>query len=103
MNDLMRPALYGAKHQILPALKSSQVSKKTYEFVGPICESTDKFSTLKKFQKLKEKDLIVICDVGAYGMSLSSNYNARPKPIEILVKGSRVNIIKKRQELKELI
>ena len=103
MNDLMRPALYGAKHQILPALKSSQVSKKTYEFVGPICESTDKFSTLKKFQKLKEKDLIVICDVGAYGMSLSSNYNARPKPIEILVKGSRINIIKKRQELKELI
>ena len=47
-----------------------RTSKKTYEFVGPICESTDKFTTLKKFQKLKEKDLIVMCDVGAYGMSL---------------------------------
>ena len=55
------------------------------EFVGPICESTDKFSTLKGFQKLEEKDLIAICDVGAYGMSLSSNYNMRPKPLEILI------------------
>ena len=103
MNDLMRPALYGANHRIIPALKTSQVSKRIYEFVGPICESTDKFSTIKKFQKLKEKDLIVICDVGAYGMSLSSNYNVRPKPIEILIKGSKINIIKKRQKLIDLI
>jgi diaminopimelate decarboxylase len=103
MNDLMRPALYGAKHRTLPALKTKQVSKKTYEFVGPICESTDKFTTLKKFQKLKEKDLIIICDVGAYGMSLSSNYNVRPKPVEILIKGSKINVIKKRQKLTDLI
>ena len=103
MNDLMRPALYGAHHRILPALKNNQISKKIYEFVGPICESTDKFATLKKFQKLNEKDIILICDVGAYGMSLSSNYNVRPKPIEILVKGSKINIIKKRQKLKDLI
>ena len=103
MNDLMRPALYGANHRIIPVLKTNKISKKTYEFVGPICESTDKFSTLKKFQKLKEKDLIVICDVGAYGMSLSSNYNTRPKPIEILIKGSKINIIKKRQKLIDLI
>ena len=103
MNDLMRPALYGAKHRTLPAIKTSQISKKTYEFVGPICESTDKFITLKKFQKLKEKDLVVICDVGAYGMSLSSNYNVRPKPAEILIKGSKINVIKKRQKLKDLI
>ena len=103
MNDLMRPALYGANHRILPVLKTKKISKKTYEFVGPICESTDKFSTLKKFQELKEKDLIVICDVGAYGMSLSSNYNTRPKPIEILIKGSKINIIKKRQKLIDLV
>jgi len=103
MNDLMRPALYGAKHKIIPVLKKNQVSKKIYEFVGPICESTDKFSTLKKFQKLEEKDLIVMCDVGAYGMSLSSNYNLRPKPIEILIKGSKINIIKKREKLKDLM
>jgi diaminopimelate decarboxylase len=103
MNDLMRPALYGATHRTIPVLKTNQISKKTYDFVGPICESTDKFTTLKKFQKLKEKDLIVMCDVGAYGMSLSSNYNVRPKPIELLIKGSKINVIKKRQKLKDLI
>jgi diaminopimelate decarboxylase len=103
MNDLMRPALYGANHRTLPVIKTNQTSKKIYEFVGPICESTDKFTTLKKFQKLKEKDLIVMCDVGAYGMSLSSNYNVRPKPIEVLIKGSKINVIKKRQKLKDLI
>jgi diaminopimelate decarboxylase len=103
MNDLMRPALYGANHKTIPVLKTNQISEKTYEFVGPICESTDKFITLKKFQKLKEKDLIIMCDVGAYGMSLSSNYNVRPKPIELLIKGSRINVIKKRQKLKDLI
>ncbi len=103
MNDLMRPALYGSNHRIIPVIKKNSNSKKTYEFVGPICESTDKFLTSKNFQKLKEKDLIIICDVGAYGMSLSSNYNVRPKPIEILIKGSKINIIKKRQKLIDLI
>ena len=103
MNDLMRPALYGAKHKTLPSQKTNIISKKTYEFVGPICESTDKFTTLKNFQELNEKDLIVMCDVGAYGMSLSSNYNLRPKPAEILIKGSKIYIIKKRQKLKNLM
>ena len=103
MNDLMRPALYGANHRTLPAIKSNKLSKKVYEFVGPICESTDKFTSLKKFSKLKEKDLVVMCDVGAYGMSLSSNYNVRPKPTEVLIKGSKINMIKKRQKLKDLI
>ena len=65
----MRPALYGANHKTLPYLKSNKNFKENYELVGPICESTDKFTTLKKFQKLREKDILVICDVGAYGMS----------------------------------
>ncbi len=103
MNDLMRPALYGTNHKILPSIKTNRNSKKTYEFVGPICESTDKFTTLKNFQKLKEKDLIVICDVGAYGMSLSSNYNLRPKAIELLIKTSKIKVIKKRQKHKDLM
>ena len=103
MNDLMRPALYGARHKIIPVLKNNKISKKIYEFVGPICESTDKFSTLIKFQVLKEKDLIIMCDVGAYGTSLSSNYNVRPKPIEILIKRSKIVVIKKRQKLSDLI
>ena len=103
MNDLMRPALYGANHRTLPAIKTNLTSKKVYEFVGPICESTDKFTTLKNFQKLKEKDLVVMCDVGAYGMSLSSNYNIRPKAAEVLIKDSKINVIKKRQKLEDLI
>ena len=103
MNDFIRPALYNANHKILPAIKTNRISKKTYEFVGPICESTDKFSTLKKFQKLNEKDIIIICDVGAYGMSLSSNYNLRPKLLELLIKGSKIIVIRKRQNYKELI
>ena len=103
MNDLMRPALYGAKHRIIPTKKMRKTSKKKYEFVGPICESTDKFSSEKKFQKLDEKDLLVICDVGAYGTSLASNYNVRPKPIEILIKGSKIQVISKRQKLSELM
>ena len=103
MNDLMRPALYGADHKTLPSIKRSQISKKTYEFVGPICESTDKFTSLNKFQKLNEKDIVVMCDVGAYGMSLSSNYNLRPKPAELLIKGSKIIVIKKRQKHTDLI
>ncbi len=102
MNDLMRPALYNAKHQIVPAKKNKKKSNKIYEFVGPVCESTDKFSSIKKFQLLSEKDLIVICDVGAYGMSLSSNYNLRPKPTEILIQNTKIKVIAKRQNLKDL-
>ncbi len=103
MNDFMRPALYGAKHRIVPLNKKRKFSNKTYEFVGPICETTDKFLTVNKFQKLNENDLIIICDVGAYGSSLSSNYNVRPKPLEILIKGSKIIVINKRQKLKDLV
>ncbi len=103
MNDLMRPALYGAVHKILAVNKSSGGSKNTYEFVGPICESTDKFVTLKKYQKLREKDFVAICDVGAYGMSLSSNYNLRPKAIELLINGRKIKKIKNRQKYTDFI
>ena len=103
MNDLMRPALYGAIHNIIPSIKKAKISKQNHEFVGPICESTDSFLTLKKFQELRENELIVICDVGAYGTSLGSNYNLRPKPIELLINGSKVKIIKKRQKHKDFI
>ena len=103
MNDFMRPALYGAQHKIIPLVKKYKQTNKIYDFVGPICESTDKFLTTKKFQKLYEKEYVIICDVGAYGSSLRSNYNVRPKLAEILIKGSKINLIKKRQKLKDLI
>tara|TARA_Y100000816_G_C26095790_1_gene579885 strand:- start:1033 stop:2247 length:1215 start_codon:yes stop_codon:yes gene_type:complete len=103
MNDLMRPALYRSKHKIIPAIKRNQLQKKNIEFVGPICETTDSFLILKKFQKIKEGEILVICDVGAYGMSLSSNYNLRPRPIELLIKEKKINIIKKRERILDII
>ena len=103
MNDFMRKALYGSNHQIIPSIKNKRIFNKKIEFVGPICESTDKFLTLNKFQLLKEQDLVIICDVGAYGMSLASNYNVRPLPAEILVKNTKAQIIRSRQKLSDLI
>ena len=103
MNDFMRKALYNANHQIIPSNKNRKVLNKKFEFVGPICESTDKFLSLNKFHLIKEKDLIIICDVGAYGMSLASNYNVRPLPAEILVKNSKIEVIRKRQKLSDII
>ena len=103
MNDLIRPALYGAKHKILPSkLNRKKISKK-HEFVGPICETTDKFLTVTNYQKISQGDTVVICDVGAYGMVLSSNYNLRPKPAEILVNKNLAKIITKRQKLNNII
>ena len=103
MNDLMRPALYGAKHQIIPSIKNKKNLNKIFEFVGPICESTDRFLTTNKFQNLKEGDVLIICDSGAYGMSLSSNYNVRPLSAEILIKNSKIQVIRNRQKLSDLI
>ncbi len=103
MNDFMRPALYGAKHKIVPLKKNRKILKKNLDFVGPICETTDKFLSTSNFQEINEKDLVVICDVGAYGFSLGSNYNIRPKPAEILIKGSKIIFIKKRQKLSDII
>ena len=103
MNDLIRPALYGAKHKIIPSKLNKKKLLKKHEFVGPICETTDKFLTLSNYQKINQRDLVLICDVGAYGMVLSSNYNLRPKPIEILVNKSSAKIITKRQKLNNLI
>ena len=73
------------------------------EFVGPICESSDKFLTQKGFSDVKEGDYLAITDVGAYGMSLTSNYNTRPIISEILVNDSKFKLIKKRQSLKILV
>ena len=103
MNDMMRPALYKAEHMILPSKLSKNKVKRRHEFVGPICETTDKFLTTLKYQKLNQNDIVIICDVGAYGMVLSSNYNLRPKPPEILVNKKTSNIITKREKLISII
>ncbi len=103
MNDLMRPALYKAFHEIIPTKKNKTKILKKHDFVGPICETTDKFLSLNSFQKLRENDNLVICDVGAYGKVLSSNYNLRLDPAEILVKNSEIYVIKKRGRYKDII
>jgi len=103
MNDMMRPALYDAHHRIIPLKKIKKQIVGNIEFVGPICESSDKFLTQKNFPKVKEGDFVAITDVGAYGMSLTSNYNTRPIIAEIMVSGSKHKIIKKRQSLENLI
>ena len=103
MNDFMRPALYGAYHSIVPLIKSKSQSMKNLEFVGPICETSCKFSSYKKYYRIKEEDYVAILDVGAYGSVLSSNYNTKPLPAEILIDNNHVKIIRKRQTLSEII
>ena len=103
MNNLMRPALYDAKHQIIPLRKTKKLFRGNLEFVGPICESSDRFSSQKNFSQIKEGEYVGLTHVGAYGMSLSSNYNTRPTIAEILVSGSKHRLIKKRQSLESLV
>jgi len=103
MNDMIRPALYGAKHRIIPSKLNRKKILKKHEFVGPVCESTDKFLTVPNYQKINQRDIVIICDVGAYGMVLTSNYNLRPKPAEILVNKTSTKIITQRQKLNNLI
>ena len=103
MNNLMRPALYNAKHQIVPIKKTNKLLRGNVEFVGPVCESTDKFLNQKNFSQIKEGDYVGIINVGAYGMSLSSNYNTRPTIAEIMVNGSKHRVIRKRQSLENLV
>ncbi|MDC0628131.1 diaminopimelate decarboxylase [Pelagibacteraceae bacterium] len=103
MNDFMRPALYDAKHKIVPVSKIKTKIKGLIEFVGPICESTCKFGIYKNYQKIKENDFIAITNVGAYGSSLSSNYNTRPLIAEILVNKNKLRYIRKKQNLLKLI
>ena len=103
MNDFMRTALYDATHDIIPLFKNNQKSNGVIEFVGPICETTCKFAKYKKYQKVSENDFMAITDVGAYGSSLSSNYNTKPLIAEILVKKNKFKVIKKKQDLFKLI
>ena len=103
MNDFMRPALYNAKHEIISVSKSKKKIGGNIEFVGPICESTDTFLKYKNFTFLKEGEYVVITNVGAYGSTLSSNYNTRPLASEIIIKKGKIKIIRKRQKISEVI
>ena len=87
MNDLIRPALYQAYHEIVPVLHDPMAKPRVVDVVGPVCETGDFFARDRVMPEVKEGDLVAILDTGAYGMSLSSNYNSRPRPAEVLVQG----------------
>ncbi|MCM8831526.1 MAG: diaminopimelate decarboxylase [Candidatus Omnitrophica bacterium] len=104
MNDLIRPALYGAYHQILPLSKKNKKRQlQKVDVVGPICESADFFAKDRFLPQLKEGEYLAIMGSGAYGFSMSSNYNGRLKPAEILVKNRTAILIRRRQNYFDLI
>jgi diaminopimelate decarboxylase len=104
MNDLMRPAMYEAYHEIWPVAEPAEGGKTiAYDVVGPICESGDTFTTGRELSALKPGDLIAFMTAGAYGASMSSTYNQRPLVAEVLVKGDKFAVTRPRQSYEELI
>lgn len=103
MNDLIRPALYGAHHDIIPVTAPSDMAKtETIDVVGPVCETGDFFARDRQMSPAQEGDILAILDTGAYGMVLSSNYNTRPRPAELLVTGKSARVIRRREKLSDL-
>ncbi len=104
MNDLIRPSLYNAFHQIVPVVRpdGGAARKEKVDIVGPICESGDFFAHDRELPQTEEGELLAILDAGAYGMALSSNYNSRPRPAEVMVSGSSVKVIRRREKIRDL-
>lgn len=102
MNDLIRPSLYQAEHQIVPVHKNSAECE-VADVVGPVCESGDFFARDRRIAAVKEGDLLAILDTGAYGMALASNYNTRPRAAEVLVDVKATKLIRRREKLDDLL
>jgi diaminopimelate decarboxylase len=102
MNDLIRPSLYGAHHEIRP-LRRMRPSPRLADIVGPVCETGDFFARDRALPAVEPDDLLAIFTAGAYGMVLSSNYNARPRPAEIVVRGSRWSMARERESYGDLL
>jgi diaminopimelate decarboxylase len=100
MNDLMRPALYDAWHDILPVMRENHVEQR-YEVVGPVCETGD-FIGHARDLRIAPRSLLAVLSAGAYGMSMSSNYNTRPRAAEVIVDGSVVHLVRERETLSQL-
>jgi diaminopimelate decarboxylase len=104
MNDFMRPALYGAHHEIRPlAAPQPETPHQIYDVVGPICESTDKFATARRLPAIAPGDRLAFMSAGAYGAVLASQYNARALPSEVLVDGDRFAVIRRRPTFEDMI
>jgi diaminopimelate decarboxylase len=107
MNDLLRPALYSAYHEIVPVeLRRADAATETLDIVdivGPICETGDFLARDRQMPKLQQGELLAVLDAGAYGMSLASNYNSRRRPAEVLVNGSKARLIRRRETVKDML
>ena len=104
MNDLLRPSLYGALHEIVPVSQNSDAAKPIpMDVVGPICESGDFLARNTMLPQVESGGYLCILDAGAYGMVLASNYNTRPRAAEVLVEGSRMRLIRRRETIKDLL
>jgi diaminopimelate decarboxylase len=103
MNDLLRPSLYDAHHDIQPVMKNESSVVNTVDVVGPICESGDFLAKDRKMPQSQPGDLLAVMSAGAYGFTMSSNYNSRPRVPEVLVKGKDVIVIRKRESYEDLI
>jgi diaminopimelate decarboxylase len=105
MNDLIRPALYHAHHEIMPVKQpvNTRAPETKVDVVGPVCESGDFFARDRTLPAVKPNDLVVLLDAGAYGMSQTSNYNTRPRPAEVLVDGATARLIRRRETMRDLL
>jgi diaminopimelate decarboxylase len=102
MNDLLRPSLYGAYHQIVPVRLEGRPHE-LVDVVGPLCESGDFFALERKLPEVRRGDLLAVMCTGAYGYALSSNYNARPRAAEVMVDGGRCTVIRERETIEDLV
>ncbi len=101
MNDLIRPAMYGAEHEILP-LRADEGPTEVVDVVGPICETSDTFVSQGELPRLEPGDRVAILSAGAYGMAMASQYNGRPRPAEVLIEGNRFRLVRKRESIEDL-
>jgi diaminopimelate decarboxylase len=102
MNDLVRPSMYDAYHEIIP-VKAFKGKKITCDVVGPICESGDVFAHDRHVADIKDGELLALLSAGAYGYAMSSNYNVRGRAAEVMVKGNKWSVVQDRETFKDLI
>jgi diaminopimelate decarboxylase len=102
-NTLVRPTMYGSYHPVLVANKLGSSEEETYDVVGPICESGDALARDRRLPKIEEGDLLAVLNAGAYGFAMSSQYNARPRATEILVKNGKYTLVRERETFDDLL
>src|SRR5262249_22609476 len=103
MNDLIRPALYDAHHEILPLRAAPDGSELRADVVGPVCESGDFLAQNRQMAEVFPGDFLAVCSAGAYGFAQASNYNARPRPAEVLIENGSWRVIRARETFDDLV